>query len=341
MGGLIAGVTPHPDPARLSYTTSADFSRYLPRTTSPKAIAGWTALGGFLPGVLVCSLGALAATAVDMTDPQDRSAAAPARRFGPVFLLALVLGTIAINALTAYSAGLALQAVGIRIRRSLSVLRRRTRLRRPHPVRAPRLRLPRHRQQRPPAHRRPPRPRHGRLRHGHRAAPQPLRRPGLMDETPGSAFWYTAGVNLRRARPGLAGGVTGRAERQHPLHRAHRTRPGRLDLALPAGIVVASRCSTRSWRAAENPGAGGQTSGTVPRMSDEDRLLRGKRRRALRRVGGGPVHTRGGGSRRRPADGTGGHRPGTLEFGVGTGRIALALAGRAESRYHGIDMSGP
>nr|WP_019883840.1 cytosine permease [Streptomyces purpureus] len=37
-------------------------------------------------------------------------------------LLALVLGTISINALTAYSAGLTLQAVGLRIRRSGSVL---------------------------------------------------------------------------------------------------------------------------------------------------------------------------------------------------------------------------
>lgn len=52
----------------LSYTNSADFSRYLPRTTSPKAIVGWTSLGGFLPSVVVTSLGASAATAVDMTD---------------------------------------------------------------------------------------------------------------------------------------------------------------------------------------------------------------------------------------------------------------------------------
>ncbi|MFE7184464.1 purine-cytosine permease family protein [Streptomyces erythrochromogenes] len=106
----------------LSYTTSADFSRYLPRTTSRRAIAGWTACGAFLPSVVVCSLGAFAATAVDMTDPQTGLEALLPGWFYPVFLLALVLGTIAINALTAYSAGLALQAVGIRIRRSVSVL---------------------------------------------------------------------------------------------------------------------------------------------------------------------------------------------------------------------------
>ncbi|MFF9623933.1 purine-cytosine permease family protein [Streptomyces griseosporeus] len=106
----------------LSYTTSADFSRYLPRTASAKAITGWTALGAFVPSVAVCSLGALAATAVDMTDPQTALGALLPGWFEPVFLLALVLGTIAINALTAYSAGLALQAVGLRVRRTVSVL---------------------------------------------------------------------------------------------------------------------------------------------------------------------------------------------------------------------------
>ncbi|MFF0557325.1 purine-cytosine permease family protein [Streptomyces sp. NPDC004266] len=118
---VIAGVTMVAS-GPLSYTTSADFSRYLPRTASPKAIAGWTALGAFVPSVVVGSLGAFAATAVDMTDPQDALQEILPGWFVPVFLLALVLGTISINALTAYSAGLALQAVGLRIRRTVSVL---------------------------------------------------------------------------------------------------------------------------------------------------------------------------------------------------------------------------
>ncbi|MGW6419177.1 purine-cytosine permease family protein [Streptomyces sp. NPDC055055] len=120
-GLLLAGVTMIAS-GPLSYTTSADFSRYLPRTSSKKAIVGWTALGAFLPSVAVCSLGAFAATAVDMTDPQTALQTFLPGWFTPVFLLALVLGTISINALTAYSAGLALQAVGLRIRRTVSVL---------------------------------------------------------------------------------------------------------------------------------------------------------------------------------------------------------------------------
>ncbi|MYV74467.1 nitrate reductase [Streptomyces sp. SID1046] len=106
----------------LSYTTSADFSRYLPRSSSRRAIIGWTAFGAFVPSVVVCSLGAFAATAVDMSDPQAALQKVLPGWFHPVFLLALILGTISVNALTAYSAGLALQAVGIRIRRSVSVL---------------------------------------------------------------------------------------------------------------------------------------------------------------------------------------------------------------------------
>ncbi|GGT04249.1 allantoin permease [Streptomyces tanashiensis] len=118
---LVAGTTMIAS-GPLSYTTSADFSRYLPRTASKKAIIGWTALGAFVPSVVVCSLGAFAATAVDMTDPQNALQEILPGWFVPVFLLALVLGTISINALTAYSAGLALQAVGLRIRRTVSVL---------------------------------------------------------------------------------------------------------------------------------------------------------------------------------------------------------------------------
>lgn len=118
---LLAGVTLIAS-GPLSYTTSADFSRYLPRTTPGRAVVGWTALGACLPSVAVCSLGALAATTLDMSDPQTALGSILPDWFAPVFLLALVLGTIAINALTAYSAGLALQAVGVRIRRSFSVL---------------------------------------------------------------------------------------------------------------------------------------------------------------------------------------------------------------------------
>ncbi|MFJ6700613.1 purine-cytosine permease family protein [Streptomyces sp. NPDC091272] len=236
---LVAGVTLI-GAGPLSYTTSADFSRYLPRTAPVRAVFGWTALGGFVPSVVVCSLGACAATAVDMSNPQTGLEQLLPAWFTPVFLLALVLGTIAINALTSYSAGLALQAVGIRIRRTRSVL--------VDGVAAVSLTL------------------YGLLMSNFLdtvsnvlqltvvllgpamavyATDILLRRnrydgPALMDETPDSRFWYTAGFNPAGVLA-LPAGVTAAALCVNTLYTgpvAHAL--GGLDLALPVGIVVAS-----------------------------------------------------------------------------------------------------
>ncbi|WP_328334807.1 MULTISPECIES: purine-cytosine permease family protein [unclassified Streptomyces] len=236
---LIAGVTLIAS-GPLSYTTSADFSRYLPSTTSRKAIVGWTALGSFLPSVAVCSLGAFAATTVDMTDPQAALEKILPGWFTPVFLLALVLGTVSINALTAYSAGLALQAVGIRIRRSVSVLFDGTvavaltlyallvsdfldtvsnvlqltvvLLGPSTAVYATDILL-----------------RHNRY--------DGL---ALTDETPGSTFWYTRGVNWAGAGA-LGAGVVTSALCVNTLYTGPIAAAlGGVDLALPVGMAVAS-----------------------------------------------------------------------------------------------------
>ncbi|WP_418956580.1 purine-cytosine permease family protein [Streptomyces tritici] len=236
---LIAGTTLIAS-GPLSYTTSADFSRYLPADSSRRAIAGWTALGAFLPSVLTCAVGALAATAVDMTDPQAALQQILPGWFAPVFLIALVLGTVSLNALTAYSAGLALQAVGLRIRRTVSVLF--------DGVVAVALTL------------------YGLLVSDFLdtvsnalqvivvligpltavyATDIVLRRCrydglALCDETPGSPFWYTAGVNLPGALA-LGAGVAAAALCVDTLY----TGPvaGALDgvdLSLPAGMLVSA-----------------------------------------------------------------------------------------------------
>ncbi|MBO1415457.1 cytosine permease [Streptomyces sp. FH025] len=223
----------------LSYTTSADFSRYLPAATPPRAVLGWTALGGFLPSLLVGGLGVLAASAVDMTDPQAALQRILPGWFSPVFLLSLVVGTIAVNALTAYSAGLALQAVGIRIRRTLSVLVDGTvavaltlyallvsnfldtvsnvlqltvvLLGPSTAIYATDILLRRN-------------------RYDGRA---------LADETPGSPFWYRAGTNPAGALA-LAAGVTGSALCVDTLYTGPLAALAGMDLALPAGMAVAA-----------------------------------------------------------------------------------------------------
>lgn len=117
---LLAGVTIVAS-GPLSYSNSADFARYLPTATSPFAVAAWTALGSAVPSVIVTAVGALAGTALDMADPQSAIETVVPSWFTPIFLIAVIVGTIANNAMTAYSSGLALQSIGIKLRRSRSV----------------------------------------------------------------------------------------------------------------------------------------------------------------------------------------------------------------------------
>lgn len=105
----------------LSWPTGADYTRYLPAETPATAIVIWTTLGAFVPAVLLSVLGALAGTVVDMSDPQTSFAAILPAWFYPVFLVVIIVSSITNNVLTAYSSGLALQAVGIKARRAVSV----------------------------------------------------------------------------------------------------------------------------------------------------------------------------------------------------------------------------
>ncbi|MCU1529516.1 MAG: nitrate reductase [Frondihabitans sp.] len=106
----------------LSWGTGADYARYLPTDVSKKAVMWWTALGGFAPAVLLGSVGTLAGTAVDMTNPQSSLSALVPAWFYPVLLVVIILGSVTNNVLTAYSTGLALLAVGIPWRRSVTVI---------------------------------------------------------------------------------------------------------------------------------------------------------------------------------------------------------------------------
>ncbi|MEV0122103.1 cytosine permease [Streptomyces sp. NPDC050703] len=106
----------------LSYSNSPDLARYLPRGSSSAAIAGWTALGAYLPSVVFTSVGALAATSLDMSDPQAALESILPGWFIPVFVISVVLNTLTNNGMTAYSAGLSIQSVGVRIARIPAVL---------------------------------------------------------------------------------------------------------------------------------------------------------------------------------------------------------------------------
>ncbi|MFF2573006.1 purine-cytosine permease family protein [Streptomyces sp. NPDC058084] len=108
--------------APLSYANSPDLARYLPRDSSATAITLWTAAGAFLPSVLFTAVGALAATSLDMSDPQGALEGLMPGWFAPLFVLGVVVNTMANNGMTAYSAGLSVQSIGIRLPRVAAVL---------------------------------------------------------------------------------------------------------------------------------------------------------------------------------------------------------------------------
>ncbi|MFJ8038972.1 purine-cytosine permease family protein [Kitasatospora sp. NPDC096147] len=108
--------------APLSYANSPDLARYLPRGSSPRAVALWTAAGAYLPSVVFTVVGVLAATSLDMTDPQRALEGVMPGWFVPVFALGVVGNTVANNAMTAYSAGLSVQSIGVRLPRAAAVL---------------------------------------------------------------------------------------------------------------------------------------------------------------------------------------------------------------------------
>lgn len=100
----------------------ADYTRYLPRTVSRAQTAGWTALGAFLPSVLIEVAGVLLATGMDMSDPVNTLQQFIPGWFLLPFLAVIVLGLASNNILNSYSSSLSLMAAGLRVKRVHSVL---------------------------------------------------------------------------------------------------------------------------------------------------------------------------------------------------------------------------
>jgi len=105
----------------LSFINSPDIARYLPRSTRPKDIATATALGGAVPFIVFTTVGVLLATGVG---PAAFDAGIDVALLdllpvwvGPLLVVGVVINTIALNAMTAYTSSMALQAIGFRLRR--------------------------------------------------------------------------------------------------------------------------------------------------------------------------------------------------------------------------------
>lgn len=105
----------------LSYINSPDMARYLPRSTEPGRIIAATALGGAVPGVFFTTIGALMATAVSAEDLQFGVEGVmlgmlPAA-LAPLLVFGVILNTVALNGMTTYTSSMALQAIGVPLRR--------------------------------------------------------------------------------------------------------------------------------------------------------------------------------------------------------------------------------
>ncbi|MGW0311461.1 purine-cytosine permease family protein [Streptomyces flavidovirens] len=100
----------------------ADYTRYLPRTTTLRSITWSGALGGFLSSVALGVAGVAAATQTDMTDAVAGTEKLLPGWFQPVFLALVLLGSVTNSIITLYSSSLNLQVLGIPWSRSRAIL---------------------------------------------------------------------------------------------------------------------------------------------------------------------------------------------------------------------------
>jgi NCS1 family nucleobase:cation symporter-1 len=120
IGALIFGVTG----IGLGWVNcAADYSRYLPRTISSKAVVGWTVFGAsVVPIVLVIYGAALSASSKDLSDAIAMDPIGALTSLLPTwflvpFALIAILGLVGGAILDLYSSGLALVSIGVPIKR--------------------------------------------------------------------------------------------------------------------------------------------------------------------------------------------------------------------------------
>ena len=120
IGALIFGITG----IGLGWVNcAADYSRYLPRSVSSKAVVGWTVFGAsIVPIVLVIYGAALSASSKDLSDAIAMDPIGALTSLLPTwflipFALIAILGLVGGAILDLYSSGLALVSIGVPIKR--------------------------------------------------------------------------------------------------------------------------------------------------------------------------------------------------------------------------------
>jgi nucleobase:cation symporter-1, NCS1 family len=107
---------------------AADYSRYLPRTSSSRGVVAWTTIGGAAGPLLLLTFGLLLAgsspelSGAISADPVGALAAAMPTWFLVPFAIVAVLGLVGGAVLDIYSSGLALLATGLKVSRPTAAL---------------------------------------------------------------------------------------------------------------------------------------------------------------------------------------------------------------------------
>ena len=101
---------------------ASDYSRYLPVNTSRKAVFGYTFGGLAVAYIAVQAIGVAAAGTLTDQTAQGVREIMGGGVLGAVALLVIALGSVASNAMNDYSGSLALQTVGVRVRRPVSAV---------------------------------------------------------------------------------------------------------------------------------------------------------------------------------------------------------------------------
>lgn len=110
----------------LSFSNSADMARYLPRDAKRSHIILATALGGAIPCGFFTIVGALLGSVVspeslDLGIEYALLDMLPAW-LGPIFVIGVIVNTVALNGMTTYTASMAFQSIGVPIRRIPSAI---------------------------------------------------------------------------------------------------------------------------------------------------------------------------------------------------------------------------
>jgi NCS1 nucleoside transporter family len=103
-------------------TWAADYSRFVPRTVSSRAVFWYSYVGMFVPTVWLAILGATLASVTKDTDPAKMVSAVFGGVMSLLVLLMVLHGPVATNILNVYSAALAALSMGLRLSRTTMAL---------------------------------------------------------------------------------------------------------------------------------------------------------------------------------------------------------------------------